>query len=164
MTKLQVLQTEQENSLLVNNSLMQQRQKVLDEARVSSKAAENKTERESESQKDSIREMAEVIQGIRNLYSRCTASEKKRTILVNKDANLLESLSANLETILDRCRDLIEITSEYAKETESSCLGLSQSSTDLKTASSYSGQTAGANKSPMSKSAAALDAKSTLSK
>lgn len=49
--KLQVLLTEKENSSLVNNSLMQHRQKILDNVRVQSKIVEQGTEGETEVQK-----------------------------------------------------------------------------------------------------------------
>jgi len=115
-SKLQMLMTEKENSQLVNNSLMQQQQKMLERVRIESKVVESGTEKETEGQKDSIRDMAEVVQGIRNLYVRCQAStERKAKISFSKDnSNLLETLAIQLDVILSRCRDLIEITSEYS--------------------------------------------------
>ena len=53
-TKLQILMTEKENSGLVNNSLMQHRQRILDNVRIQSKIVEQGTERETEAQKVDI--------------------------------------------------------------------------------------------------------------
>ena len=115
-SKLNALLTEKENVVLVNTSFMQQQQKVLDKVRIESKVVENGTERATESKKDSIRDLAQIIEGIRNLFIRCQDSNDKKTIKMNvsKESDILENLSMNLEVILAKCRDLIEITREYS--------------------------------------------------
>ena len=113
-TKLLALLTEKENSSLVNNSLMQHRQKMLDNVRVQAKLFEQGTEKETESQKDAMRDLATIVQGVRNLFIRCQASsDKKARITASKESSLSDNLSYNLELIHSRCRDLIEITAEY---------------------------------------------------
>ena len=115
-SKLNALLTEKENVVLVNTSFMQQQQKVLDKVRIESKVVENGTEKATESKKDSIRDLAQIIEGIRNLFIRCQDSNEKKTIKmhVSKESDVLENLSMNLEVILAKCRDLIEITREYS--------------------------------------------------
>lgn len=111
------LKIKKENSGLVNNSLLQQRQKILDDVRVQSKLIQQGTEKETEAQKNDMRDMAEIVQGVRNLFNRCQAdSDKKAKLNLGKDATLLENLTYNIEIIHGRCRDLLEISQEYSTE------------------------------------------------
>ena len=131
-SRLGELKVKKENSTLVNNSLLQQRQKILDDVRVQSKIIQQGTERETESQKNDLRDMAEIVQGVRNLFNRCQAdSDKKAKLFLGKDKTLLENLSYNIEIIHGRCRDLLEITQEYNAENNL----LSGAPADLNTAS-----------------------------
>merc|ERR1719197_492303 len=94
--------------------MMHQRQKMLDNVRVESKIMEQGTERDTEAQKNDLRDLAEIVQGVRNLFNRCQASpDKKVRTTLSKESTLLENLSYNIDVIHSRCRDLIEITQEY---------------------------------------------------
>ena len=116
-SRLGELKVKKENSGLVNNSLLQQRQKILDDVRIQSKIIQQGTERETEAQKNDMRDMAEIVQGVRNLFNRCQAdSDKKAKLNLGKDATLLENLSYNIDIIHGRCRDLLEISQEYNME------------------------------------------------
>ena len=116
-SRLGELKIKKENSGLVNNSLLQQRQKILDDVRVQSKLIQQGTEKETEAQKNDMRDMAEIVQGVRNLFNRCQAdSDKKAKLNLGKDATLLENLTYNIEIIHGRCRDLLEISQEYSTE------------------------------------------------
>lgn len=113
-SKLSDLLIKKENSGLVNNSLLQQQQQVLDDVRIQAKAIEQGTEIETESQKNDLRDMAEIVQGVRNLFNRCQAgTDKKAKLTLSKEATLIENLSYNIEIIHGRCRDLLEISQEY---------------------------------------------------
>lgn len=61
-----------------------------------------------------MRDLAQIVQGVRNLFIRCQASSDKRAKMnISKDNSLLDNLLYNLDLIHGRCRDLIEISADY---------------------------------------------------
>ncbi len=111
---LQQLKIETQNSLLVSNSQFQQCQKKLEETRARTKLEEKDKDLHQDKSKDIARETSQVIQTIRNIFSRCQATMRNKINIVsaNKDASMHEQLIFNLDVIHARISDLIEITNE----------------------------------------------------
>jgi chromosome segregation ATPase len=114
---LQALKTEAQNKLLVGNSVLHVHQKELEQIRNKVKAAEEDKDELEDKKKDVSRESSQVIQAIRNIFSRCQASlrNKNTSIYTSSTAvvTMADNLGMNLDVISGRIVDLIEICSEY---------------------------------------------------
>eukprot|EP01041_Mallomonas_annulata_P010582 gene10582-22081_t len=112
--KLQALKMETQNQLLVSNSLMQHKQKVLEERRQLVKNEEEEKNLQEDSKKSIVRESGQVVQAIKNIFARCQATMRiKPQIVANRDNALSDLLAFDLDVVHARILDLKEICDEY---------------------------------------------------
>jgi hypothetical protein len=138
---LQTLKTEKQNQLLVSTSIVQDLQAELEKVQLSVKAQEEESLMKEDKKKDISRELSQTTQAIRNLFGRCFNTMRIKPVFAgHKDStSLLEVLDYELDIILLRITDLIEISNEYKFGADN---GLSASSGDLRENSTMSLQTA----------------------
>lgn len=112
---LQTLKMETQNQLLVGNSEFQMNQKTLEETRSQTKREEKEKELHEDKSKNIARETSQVVQSIKNVFTRCQATVRNRSVVAaaHRDATLSELLTFNLDIIHARVSDLLEITAEY---------------------------------------------------
>jgi hypothetical protein len=137
---LQSLKTEKQNQLLVSTSIIQDQQAELEKIQMSVKAQEEEKLNKEDKKKDISRELSQTTQAIRNLFGRCFTTMRIKPVFAgHKDsASVLEVLDYELDIILMRISDLVEISNEYKYGMEN---GMSASSGDLKENSTMSLQT-----------------------
>jgi len=114
--KLQALKTELQNKFLVGNSVIHQYQKKLEDSRDFVKEEEGKTMYQEEKKKSNARESSQVAQSIRNLFIRCQATMKVKSLSFASSHSHMtpqQQLEFYLDVIHSRMVDLIEITREY---------------------------------------------------
>jgi predicted RNase H-like nuclease (RuvC/YqgF family) len=158
---LQALKTEAQNKLLVGNSVLHSYQKELEQVRNKAKVAEEDKDELEDKKKDISRESSQVIQAIRNIFSRCQASMRNKNTSIYTSANeattLTDNLIMNLDVISGRIVDLIEICTEYDPGASNGGLGdlgepsTSSASTTMKESKSQLLKMGGPPGSPMSK-------------
>lgn len=138
---LQSLKTEKQNQLLVSTSIVQDQQAELEKIQSNVKAQEEEKLMKEDKKKDISRELSQTTQAIRNLFGRCFTTMRIKPVFAgHKDStSVLEVLDYELDIILMRISDLVEISNEYKFSMEN---GLSASSGDLKENSTASLQTA----------------------
>ena len=109
------LKMETQNHLLVSNSVLQSHQKELEEMRARVKREEKEKDSHDDRSKSVARETSQVVQSIKNVYARCQATMRNKPQVQppNKEANMYDLLTSNLDVIHARIMDLIEISSEY---------------------------------------------------
>jgi len=108
------LKIETQNQLLVSNSLFQNNQKELEERHTLVKREEEEKNIQEEAKKSVVRETSQVVQAIKNIFSRCQATMRiKPQIVNNRDNALSDLLTFNLDVIHARIIDLKEICDEY---------------------------------------------------
>jgi hypothetical protein len=139
--KLQSLKTEKQNQLLVSTSVVQDQQAELEKIQSSVKGQEEEKLSKEEKKKDISRELSQTTQAIRNLFGRCFTTMRIKPVFAgHKDAtSLMEVLDYELDIILLRITDLVEISNEYKFSLENNN---SASLGDLKENSTTSLQTA----------------------
>ena len=113
--RLQALQTEKQNQLLVSTSVLQSYQDELERMRTQVKLHEEENISRVNKKKDVSREFTQIIQAIRNLYGRCLSTMRVKPMFTGQreNSNLSDMLDQELDLILTRIIDLIEITEEY---------------------------------------------------
>ena len=138
---LQTLRMETQNQILVGNSQFQLNQKLLEETRSHTKKEQKDKEQHEDRSKNIARETSQVVQSIKNVFSRCQATVRNRTqvTVAHRDTSVSDVLAFHLDSIHARIFDLLEITSEYKvlKTTGDSSL----STSDLREGSGFTGQT-----------------------
>lgn len=113
-SRLQALEMEAQNQLLVGTSQFQACQKRFEQARLESKEEEEAKNDTEDKKKDVAREVTQVIASIKNIYGRCVGSMKfSPTALLPRDATLQQTLWMNLEVIADRLVDMNGIYEDY---------------------------------------------------
>ena len=140
---LQTLKMETQNKLLVGNSEFQMNQKQLEETRAQTKREEKEKELHEDKSKNIARETSQVVQSIKNVFTRCQATVRNRSQVAaaNRDATLADLLSFNLDIIHARVSDLLEITSEY--KALKAAGDLSTTTSDLREGSGFTTMTGG---------------------
>ncbi len=116
---MQTLKTEKQNQLLVSTSILQGLQTELERFRSNVKVQEDENSQRENKKKDISREFTQIIQAIRNLYGRCHSTMTVKTlfsIVKENPLNPMESTEQELDLILTRMVDLIEITNEYKQD------------------------------------------------
>lgn len=116
--RLQALQTEKQNQLLVSTSVLQSYQDELERMRTQVKLQEEDNFTRVNKKKDVSREFTQIIQAIRNLYGRCLSTMRVKPMYTGQrdNSNLSEMLDQELDLILTRILDLIEISQEYQND------------------------------------------------
>ena len=118
--RLQALKTEAQNQLLVGNSFLHSNQKELEQVRSAVKLEEEGKDVVEDKKKDLSREFSQVIQAVRNIFSRCQASMRNKNTSVYtgvvEATTLAESLIMNLDVICGRLVDIKEICSEFSTD------------------------------------------------
>lgn len=139
---LQTLKTEKQNQLLVSTSIVQDLQADLEKVQLSVKAQEEEKLSKEDKKKDISRELSQTTQAIRNLFGRCFNTMRIKPVFAGhkESAGMLEVLDYELDIILLRISDLVEISNEYKFGVDNG--GLSASSGDLRENSTLSLQTA----------------------
>lgn len=119
---------------------MQDLQAELEKIQSNVKAQEEEKLNKEDKKKDISRELSQTTQAIRNLFGRCFTTMRIKPVFAGqKDStSMLEVLDYELDIILLRISDLVEICNEYKFAAEN---GLSASSSDLKENSTLSLQT-----------------------
>jgi hypothetical protein len=83
--KLQALKTEMQNKSLVGNSVIHKYQKILEDKREFSQSEETEKFHLEDKRKDISRDYSQVAQAIKNLYTRCLATARTKTSMVNQN-------------------------------------------------------------------------------
>lgn len=113
------MKTEKQNQLLVSTSVLQGLQSELEKIRSQVKFEEDDNTQRENKKKDISREFTQIIQAIRNLYGRCHSTMTVKTLFNAVKENLsnpMESAELELDLILTRMVDLIEIAGEYKQD------------------------------------------------
>ena len=167
---LSSIKTEKQNQLLVNTSIIQDLQNEYEKIQQHVKEKEEENIQKENKKKDISRELSQTTQAIRNLFGRCfntmrikpvfttntgtivTPSQQQHNTTNNNTTNnnttnnkenstsMLEILDYELDIILMRISDLVEISNEYKYAVENGLT--SSSSMDLRENSTISMQTA----------------------
>ena len=107
-------------------SVIHRYQKKLEEGRDFVKEEEGKTIYQEEKKKNNARESSQVAQSIRNVFIRCQATTKVKSLSFaanNSHMTPQQQLDFYLDVIYSRIVDLVEITKEFdADEPRSSIL------------------------------------------
>lgn len=113
---------ETQNHLLVSNSVLQSHQKELEEMRARVKREEKEKDSHDDRSKNVARETSQVVQSIKNVYARCQATMRNKPQVQppNKESNMYDLLTSNLDVIHARIMDLIEISNEYKSGADTS--------------------------------------------
>ena len=117
--RLDALKTELQNKFLVGNSVIHQYQKKLEDSRDFVKEEEGKTIYQEEKKKSMARESSQVAQSIRNIFIRCQATVKVKSLsFASSSSHMTPQQQADfyLDVIYSRMVDLIEITKEYSAD------------------------------------------------
>jgi len=114
--KLSTMKTEKQNTLLVINSVYQENQHVLESMKEKVKIEERAKNYDEDKTKEVSKELSQVASAIKNVFTRCQSSSRNRVKIGSTNASLSEVLDFNIEVILARVVDLIEITKEYNEE------------------------------------------------
>jgi hypothetical protein len=140
---LQTLKTEKQNQMLVSTSIVQDLQAELEKMQMSVKSQEDNKLQVEDKKKDVSREMSQITQSIRNLYGRCYNTMRIKPVFTGQkdSATLTELLDYELDIILMRISDLVEISSEHKFSVENSAGSITAPSLDLKESSTVSAQT-----------------------
>jgi len=140
---LQTLKTEKQNQMLVSTSIVQDLQAELEKMQMSVKSQEDDKLQVEDKKKDVSREMSQITQSIRNLYGRCYNTMRIKPVFTGQkdSATLTELLDYELDIILMRISDLVEISSEHKFSAENSAGSITAPSLDLKESSTVSAQT-----------------------
>jgi len=132
--KLQALKTEMQNKSLVGNSVIHKYQKILEDKREFSQSEETEKFHLEDKRKDISRDYSQVAQAIKNLYTRCLATARTKTSMVNQN-HATGTIAQNLEDELDvmhyRLSDLIEITDEFRTYNDNAADDMSMSSNSV---------------------------------
>jgi hypothetical protein len=138
---LQTLKMETQNKLLVGNSEFQMNQKSLEETRSQTKKEEKEKELHEDKSKNIARETSQVVQSIKNVFTRCQATVRNRSVVAaaHRDATLSEVLTFNLDIIHARVSDLLEISAEY--KTFKIAADMSTANSDLREGSGFTSMT-----------------------
>lgn len=143
--RLQSLKTEKQNQLLVSTSIVQEHQDELERIQLSVKSQEEDKLMVEDKKKDISRELSQVTQALRNLYGRCFNTMRIKPVFFGQQkesaTNVSEILDYELDIILLRIKDLVEISEEYKQSLDTNYGGGN---------SSYSGNNNGATLSTMS--------------
>lgn len=112
--RLVALRTERQNQILVNTSILQSLQSTLERKKQSVKNEEEENIAVMNKKKDISREYTQTLQSIKNLYGRCynTMRVKPMFASMKESSTLVEVLTGELDLILLRITDLMEITTE----------------------------------------------------
>ena len=137
---LQSLKTEKQNQLLVSTSIVQDQQAELEKIQSNVKGQEEEKLMKENKKKDMSRELSQTTQAIRNLFGRCFTTMRIKPVFAgHKDtASVLEVLDYELDIILLRISDLVEISDEYKFSLENGGSGASNNGGDLKEGSATS--------------------------
>lgn len=114
--ELQSMKTRSQNRLLEKSGQLQAEQKKLEALRSTVNFEEEEKQNLEDRQKNMSRELSQISEAIRNLYSRCmtTMRNKQTTMLATKEhTSTKDLLEYNLEIIHFRLKDLIEIRKDY---------------------------------------------------
>lgn len=113
--KLSIMKTEKQNTLLVINSVYQENQHVLETVKEKVKIEERSKNYDEDKTKEVSKELSQISAAIKNVFTRCQSSSRNRVKGLG-NVTLSEVLDFNIELILSRIVDLIEITKEYNDE------------------------------------------------
>jgi len=144
---LQSLKTEKQNQMLVSTSIVQDQQGELEKVQLHVKTQEDDKLMVENKKKDVSREMSQITQSIRNLFGRCYNTMRMKPVFAGRQdsASVSEVLDYELDIILMRISDLVEISNEYKFSGGDHEIGLNglgtTSGTDLKEGSTGSLQT-----------------------
>lgn len=143
---LQSVRTEKQNQLLVSTSILQDLQGELERKRSNVKSQEEGNLQRENKKKDVSREFTQTIQAIKNLFGRCNSTMRVKQVFANQKDNvaLIDTLENELDVIMTRMVDLIEICKEYNQEqiqpsSHTNSLPIASGSIELKEASISSG-------------------------
>ncbi len=109
---LRILQEDQQNQILVNNSALQSYQKDLESVKGITKVEKEEQDRHNDRSKSVARESTQVIESIKNIFVRCQSTMR----VPGKGSGGgkgIDHLSNNLHIIESRLVDLIEIIGEF---------------------------------------------------
>ena len=129
---LQALKTQDQNKALVGNSAINQYQKKLEDHRDFVKKEEEITLYHEDKKKGVSRQWSEVSQGIRNLFIRCQATMKVKSLSftnISSNKSFIETLFAYLEVIKARILDLSEMMEEFRAEQQAMPSGVEDKTT-----------------------------------
>eukprot|EP00518_Triparma_eleuthera_P006570 CAMPEP_0182479592 /NCGR_PEP_ID=MMETSP1319-20130603/34451_1 /TAXON_ID=172717 /ORGANISM="Bolidomonas pacifica, Strain RCC208" /LENGTH=350 /DNA_ID=CAMNT_0024681023 /DNA_START=138 /DNA_END=1187 /DNA_ORIENTATION=- len=121
--ELQVFRLEMQNQVLVQNSQVHKYQNELERLKAMSKLGRDDEEARQVRDNDVNRETGQIIMAIRNLYTRCTNTQKsKKKPFHNNWVNNAKKLDWCLSVIRDRLVDLNDVKEQFkeklVKETE----------------------------------------------
>lgn len=111
--KVDTLRMNALNSLLVGTSFVQDKQKDLESMRLVVAQTETDMGLGIEKEKDVQRVSGEVIQAIKNIYSRCITTMHNKPMFMPHNPTHMEMLLFNLDLLSTRTRDLMDITSDF---------------------------------------------------
>lgn len=111
--KLDSLRVEQENQLLVRNSYLQSLQKELETVLARGRHEEEEKNIFEDSVKHTSREVSQVVQSIKNTFTRCQSTMRNPGRSTWNNDVSLPVLSSHLEFVESRLVDLIEVEREF---------------------------------------------------
>lgn len=120
--KLQALKTAMQNKSLVGNSVIHQYQTKLEETRESAQSVEAEKYHLEDKKKDVSRDYSQVAQAVKNLYTRCQATTRTKSVVTTAMNHTTPSISIatdldnELDMIYYRLTDLIEISEEFKSD------------------------------------------------
>lgn len=140
---LQSLKTEKQNQLLVSTSIIQDKQADLEKIQSNVKTQEEDRLMKEDKKKDISRELSQTTQAIRNLFGRCFTTMRTKPVFAGhkESASMVDVLDFELDIILLRISDLVEISNEYQYSLENGTTSGGASLGDLKENSTASLQT-----------------------
>lgn len=110
-----ILQENQQNQILIDNSALQSYQKDLEAVRSVTKVEKEEQDRHNDRSKSVARESTQVIESIKNIFARCQSTMRVPGKGSGGGKNI-DHLSGNLVIIESRLVDLIEIIREFEEE------------------------------------------------
>lgn len=137
---LQQLKTEKQNHLLVSTSIIQDQQDELEKMKSSVKNQEEEKLQIEGKKKDTSKELSQITAAIRNLFGRCFNTMRIKPVFAGQKetATLSELLDYELDIILLRISDLVEICNDFKYSQEQPVQMLNSSTGELKDTSTNS--------------------------
>ena len=113
--KLEVIRMENQNQTLVGTSVVQDLQTNLEKIKSNVKVAESENTHRANKKKDISRELTQIIQSVRNLYTRCYNNMRVKPVFNGPKENIVidDILNFELDVILMKMSDLVEISADY---------------------------------------------------
>ena len=132
--KLQSMKTEKQNQMLVSTSIIQEQQDGLERIKSYSKSQEEEKLQKEGKKKDMSKELSQITAAIRNLFVRCFNTMRIKPVFAGQkdSATLSELLDFELDIILMRISDLVEISNDFKTGGWDTLGGLTSSTGELK--------------------------------